>query len=80
MRGRSDCDDRGNEKETQKEKDTGIEGKGRRSKWNDEKFSERERGGKECRRSSVFFIKTIIVQELSIPPGARVHVETHIIN
>lgn len=35
---------------------------------------------KGCRRSSGSFIKTIIVQDLRIPPGAGVHVEAHIIN
>lgn len=65
------------------------EGKqGRRRKWKDEKCWEVERsaGGrgevekKGCGRSSGPFIKTIIVQDLRIPPGARVHVEAHIIN
>lgn len=61
------------------------EGKqGRRRKWKDEKCREVERsaGGenKRCGRSSGPFIKTIIVQDLRIPPGARVHVEAHIIN
>lgn len=35
---------------------------------------------KECGKSSGAFIKTIIVQDLRIPPGAGVHVEAHIIN
>ena len=33
-----------------------------------------------CRRFAGSFIKTIIVQDLRIPPGAGVHVEAHIIN
>lgn len=37
-------------------------------------------GKKGCKRSSGSFIKTIIVQDLRIPPGAGVHVEAHIIN
>lgn len=50
-------------------------------KWKDEKCWEAEKSGKKgCRRSSGSFIKTIIVQDLRIPPGAGVHVEAHIIN
>ena len=56
----------------------GAEGKKRlfRSKM----LGNRGKKKKECGRSSGTFIKTIIVQDLKIPPGAGVHVEAHIIN
>lgn len=55
---------------------------GGRRKWKGEKCWEAGRSGgkKAFRRTSGSFIKTIIVQDLRIPPGAGVHVEAHIIN
>lgn len=54
---------------------------GRKKDIEDEKCREAGKGRKKgCWRSSGSFIKTIIVQDLRIPPGAGVHVEAHIIN